>query len=302
VAGDGTALTLTQAGTDAATNAVSVELKAGKLGTLTLGATTGVDFETINLNVNGATSATLTEAGTPTFADTTDKIVVTGSGTFALAVDAGAMGEHATAGVATVVDASGHDGIFKLDLTTLDTTAKVVTAVGYVGVDQIQVGLAVDGHIVQKVASGTEVIVDTAESDGTSTLTITERASAVNDQLTVTFNHGTAGSAIDVVTLTVDGFESATINSTGTDSATTVVANNIDTIAGTANDKNLTITGDKKLTAGVENTWTNIVSTNTSGVDLTVAAATDIKFAGGAGARKSFSPCGGHHPLCGRKV
>ena len=51
-----------------------------------------------------------------------------------------------------------------------------------------------------------------------------------------------------MTTVTVDGFETTTINS-GTDSSTTVVKNVIDTIAGTAADKTLVITGDKKLTA-----------------------------------------------------
>lgn len=289
VAGDGTALTLTQAGTDAATNAVSVELKAGKLGTLTLGAASGVDFETVNLNVNGATSATLTEANTATFADTTDKIVVTGSGDFTLNITDEALGSHASAPTAATIDATGHTGKLTLDIGALGVPATddidFFSAEKFTGVDAIAFGTNTGSAplmTVQKVASGTELIVKSVEAAGDN-VTVTERASSVTDQITVTLKNATAGSSIGLGTLTVDGFENATINSTGTDSATVVVANSITTIAGTANDKNLTITGDKKLTAGVENTWTNIVSSNTSGVDLTVAAGTDIKFVGGAG-------------------
>jgi hypothetical protein len=277
-------LTLTQAGTDATTDSVTTTLNAGKVGALTLGDTAGVDFETINLVLGGATKASLTEAGTPTFADVGDSIVVTGSGDFALTIDAGAMGEHASVGVKSVVDASGHTGVFTLDLTTLDATADEVTAVGYTGVDKIQAGLSGAGHEISKVDSGTEIILDTAETDGSSALIVTQSGTATNDTLTVSLNHGTAGTAVDIITLTVDGFETATINSTGTDNATTVVKNNIDTIAGTSTDVNLVISGDKYLTAGTEATWTNIDVTNTAGVNLTVAAGGAVNVLGGSGA------------------
>jgi len=100
----------------------------------------------------------------------------------------------------------------------------------------------------------------------------------------VSLKHGTAGTAVDIVTLTVDGFETATVNSTGTDSSTVVVKNNIDTIAGTSADKNLVISGDKYLTAGTESTWTNIDVTNTAGVNLTVAAGGAVNVLGGSAA------------------
>jgi hypothetical protein len=289
VAGDGTSLTLTEAGSDTATNSVSVDLKAGKLGTLTLGTQATRDYETINLKIDGATSATLTEAGTPTFADTGDKIVVTGSGDFTLNIADELLGSHTSAPTAATIDATGHTGKLTLDIGALGVPATddvdFFSAEKFTGVDAITFGTNTGSATlmtIQKVASGTELIVKSVEAAGDN-VTATQRASAVNDQITVTLNNATAGSSIGLGTLTVDGFESATINSTGTDSSTVVVANSVTTIAGTANDKNLTITGDKKLTAGVENTWTNIVSTNTSGVDLTIAAGTDIKFVGGAG-------------------
>ena len=289
VAGDGTALTLTQAGTDTTTNSVALTLGAGKLGTQTLGVARGVDFETINITIAGTGSATITEAagtGTASFAAAGDSIVVTGAGDYELDIADALLGANATAGsqAAAVVNASGHTGKLTIDLGALTTTNNV-SAEKWTGVDAIKLQTAeanTDVNIITKVASGTEIIVDDIEH-ADNKLTITPNGSATTDALTVTLNNATAGLVIDLTTVTLDGFESATINSTGTDSATTVVANIIDTIAGTANDKNLTITGDKKLTAGVENTWSNIVSTNTSGVDLTVAAGTDIKFVGGAG-------------------
>ena len=284
VSGADTALTMTQAGTDSAADAVSVSLGAGKSGTLTLGDTAGLDFETINVAIAGAGEATITEAGTPEYEG--DKFVVTGSADYELNLSHAAMGGNTTASsaVAVSVDASAHTGKLTVDLGVLET--ENVSAKKFTGVDAIKIGTDDTGGVQNQlidVASGTEVIVDSVEAVD-NTLTIDPNGTSTSDSLTVTLNNGTAGSVVDLTTVTVDGFETTTINSTGTDSSTTVVKNVIDTIAGTAADKTLVITGDKKLTAGTENTWTNISVTNTAGVDLTVASGSDVSITGGTGA------------------
>jgi hypothetical protein len=63
VAGDSTGLTVTRSATDTTTDAITVSLKDGKVGTVSLGdAGNGADYEVFNLVVAGAGSATITEA------------------------------------------------------------------------------------------------------------------------------------------------------------------------------------------------------------------------------------------------
>jgi S-layer protein len=278
-------LTLTQSGTDSTSDAVTVTLNTGKVGTLTLGATTGVDFETINLVVAGATTATLTEDTNPTFADSGDKVVVTGSGDITLSIAHAALGANATAGsqTAATIDASGHTGKLTLDIGT-DNTNDNISAEKWTGVDVIKIKTgSSDTDIITKVASGTEVIVNDQEAVQ-NTLTVSPNGSATTDALTITLNNSTAGSKIDLTGLVIDGFEDFTLNSTGTNSSSTVVSNVIDDIAGLSTDTKLTISGDKALTAtGIESTFTTITVTNTAGADLTVDAGGALKFTGGTG-------------------
>jgi hypothetical protein len=279
-------LTLTQTGTDSTADAVTVTLKSGTVGALTLGDTAGVDFETINLVVDGATTASLTEAGTPTFADTGDSVVVTGTGDLVLSIAHANLGANATAGSQTsaTINASGHTGKLTLDIGT-DNTVDNISAEKWTGVDAIKIKTgSSDTDVITKVASGTEVIVNDQEAVN-NTLTVSPNGTATNDELTITLNHKTAGSEIDLTGLVVDGFENFTLNSTGTNSASTVVSNVIDDIAGTTTDTKLTVSGDKKLTAtGIESTFTNITVTNTAGSDLTVDAGGALTFTGGAAA------------------
>jgi hypothetical protein len=279
-------LTLTQDGTDSTADAITVTLNAGKVGTMTLGDSAGVDFETINLIAAGASTATLTEATTASFADSGDKIVVTGSGDLVLSIAHAALGANATAGsqTAATIDGSGHTGKLTLDIGT-DNSADNISAEKWTGVDAIKIKTgSSDTDVITKVASGTEVIVNDQEAVE-NTLTISPNGSATTDALTITLNHKTAGSKIDLTGLVVDGFENFTLNSTGTDSSSTVVSNVIDDIAGTTTDTKLTISGDKKLTAtGIEATFTNITVTNTAGSDLAVDAGGALTFTGGAAA------------------
>jgi hypothetical protein len=289
VAGEGTGLTVSTALTDSSTNAITVTLGAGKLGSVTVGDKQTTDYEIVNLIVAGVGSATLVEAdsgaNTESFAETGDKIVVTGSGDYELAIAHALLGANATANsqTAATIDASGHTGKLTLDIGT-DNTVDNISAEKWTGVDVIKIKTgSSDTDIITKVASGIEVVVNDQEAVD-NTLTVAPNGSATTDALTITLNHKTAGSKIDLTGLVVDGFEDFTLNSTGTDSSSTVVANVIDDIAGTTSDTKLTIAGNKKLTAtGIESTFTNITVTNTVGTDLTVDAGGALKFTGGSG-------------------
>lgn len=283
-----TGLTVTRTATDTAADAIKVTLGAGKLGTVTLGDKNTTDYETVNLVVAGNGSATLTEADSgnnaESFADSGDKIVVTGSGDYTVAIAGALLGAHGTDGseVAASIDAVAHTGKLTVDLGTLGAT-EFFSAEKLTGVDAIALGLgSTDADTLRKVQSGSEIIVNNTEAVD-NTLTISPSGTATNDTLTVTLNDKDAGEKIDITGLTVDGFETVTIKSTGTDSSSTVVANVIDDVAGTTTDTTLIISGDKKLTAtGIEATFTNITVTNTTGVDLTVDAGGALKFTGGA--------------------
>jgi hypothetical protein len=284
-----TIFTLTQAGTDAATNSVGVTLGAGALGALTLGDTAGVDFETVNITLSGDGSSSLTEAGTPTFADAGDSIVITGTGDYKLLINDGELGAHATAGsqTAAVVTATGHTGKFTLDLDALTTTNNV-SGEKWTGVDAVRIETAADNtdaNILTKIASGTEVIVGEIEA-ADNKLAVTPNGSATTDTITVTLNDEDKGGSIDLAELKLEGFESITINSTGTDLTsgfiTTVVDNSITSLLGLSSDADLNVTGDKKLTAVVEASFTDIDVTNTAGSDITVAAGGALNYLGGA--------------------
>ena len=284
-------LTLTQVGTDSAADSITATLNTGKVGVLTLGTSAAVDFETINLVVAGATTATVTEAGTPTFADVGDSIVVTGSGDITLNVAATSLGAHISAGVKSVVTATAHTGVLTLDIGNIGTPSDnkdFMNFSGYTGVDKVvfgsNSGAGSTGTTLTKVTSGTEIVIDTVEATSDD-VNITQSGVATDDTLTFTLKTATAGTAIVFDEFTADGFETLTINSTGKDSAATVIKNTITGVNGTATDKNLVLSGDKKLTvADVEATWTNIDITNTVGVDITIAGATGLDVLGGPGA------------------
>jgi len=293
VAGAGAGLTLTQVGTDTAADAITVALGAGALGALTLGATAGVDFETITLNATGTTSATLTEAGTPDFTDANETITVTADGDFTLNMVDSAVGSSLASvavGDAVIINGSGVTGTFTLDIGDLGDPGNDLidffSAEALTGVDRLVFGTnSGSGTLstIEHVASGTTVVIDNTEAV-TDTVAITQRASATDDTLIVSLAHATAGSSIDITGLTVDGFETVTINSAGTDSSTTTVTNVIDDVAGLSTDTTLLLTGDKALTlTGVEATFTTITSTNTTGVDVTVDTGGALAFTGGTG-------------------
>jgi hypothetical protein len=294
VAGAGAGLTLTQVGTDSTADAITVALGAGALGALTLGDTAGVDFETITLNATGTTSATLTEAGTPDFTDANETITVTADGDFTLnmastTASIGAAIASVAVGDAVIINGSGVTGTFTLDIGDIGTTVNDLdffSAEALTGVDRLVFGTnSGSGNLstIEHVASGTTVVIDNTEAV-TDSVAITQRASATDDTLIVSLAHATAGSSIDIAGLSVDGFETVTINSAGTDSSTTTVTNVIDDVAGLSTDTTLLLTGDKALTlTGVEATFTTITSTNTTGVDVTVDTGGALKFTGGTG-------------------
>jgi len=287
VAGAGTGLTVSTSVTDSATNAITVTLGAGKLGSVTVGDKQTTDYEIVNLVVAGVGSATLVEAdsgaNTESFANTEDKIVVTGAGDYTIAITSALLGDNATAGSEAngVIDATGHTGKLTLDLGTL--IADNVSAKSWTGVDVIALGLETATDVLSNVASGTEVVVK-GSSAGADLLTVTPNGTATTDTLTITLNNPTAGSSVDIAGIVADGFETLTVNSTGTDSSSATVLNKVADIAGTTTDARLTITGDKKLTAtGIESTYTNITVSNTAGVDLAVDTGGALQFTGSTG-------------------
>jgi len=163
----------------------------------------------------------------------------------------------------------------------------------WTGVDVIKLGTddtgSVDNHLID-VASGTDVVIKSVEAVD-NTVTIDPNGSVTGETLTVTLNNETAGSSVDIDSLTTDGFETLTIHSTGTDSSTVTVKNVVDVVAGTTNDPTLKITGDKHVTLGaasgatdfVEATYTSITSTNTAGVTVAIASGGALAFTGGSG-------------------
>lgn len=284
VAGAGTGLTVSTALTDSSTNAITVTLGAGKLGSVTVGDKATTDYEIVNLIVAGVGSATLVEAdsgnNTESFADTGDKIVVTGSGDYTLNIASALLGEHATTAVNAVIDAAGHTGKLTIDLGTV--TAAVVSAKTWTGVDVIALGLETNADILSNVASGTEVVIKGSSAAG-DILSVTPNGTGTTDTLTITLNAPVAGAVVDISGVVVDGFETTTINSTGTNTSSATVVNVVDDVAGTTTDIKLIITGDKKLIAtGIESTFTNITVTNTVGSDLTVDAGGALTYTGGA--------------------
>jgi len=289
VSGASTGLTVTNAvAVDAAAQAITLDLGAGAMGTLTLGDSGGVDYDTFNINVSGAGSATLTEATAAAFTDTGDKIVVTGAADYTLKISDAGLGGNATAASAAkgVIDASAHTGVLTLDLGVLET--ENVNTNKFVGVDKYKISLddtGGDQNQLIDVLSGAEVIVYGTES-ANNEMTVEPNGTGSSDAVTVTLNHATKGTSLDITKITGDGFETLTINSTGTSTAASTVKNVVDTVAGLTSDPNLVIAGDKLLTVGtaVEATFTNIDVTNTVGSDLTVAAGGALDFDGGAGA------------------
>ena len=287
----GTGLVATASTTDKTTDEITVTVGAGALGTVSIGdAGNGVDYEVVNLVVAGDGSVTLTEPDADDdqtddgWAESTDSIKVTGTGDYTVTIASSQLGDNAGAGseADAVIDATGHSGVLTIDLGTL--IADNVSAKKWDGVDKIKVGLETATDVISNVASGTEVIVD-ASSAGADTLTVKTDSTASDDTLTVTLDTATKGTPIDIAGIVADGFETLTVNSTGTDSSTTVIKNVVDDIAGTTSDRNLVFSGDKYLTAtGIEATYTNIDVTNSAGVDLTVDAGGKLNFLGGSAA------------------
>lgn len=287
LSGDSTGVTMTLAqSSDTAEDAVTASLDSGKLGTVTLGDASAVDFDTINLIANGAASATITEANTAAFDETDEKIVLTGDSDIELAIDDVALGAAADgSAVASEVDASAHNGAFTLDLGELDGTALENNAKNWTGVDVIKVGLKGSNQI-ENINAGTEVTIDSVDSTGASgdDLLITSDGSGSDDNVTVNLATAVAGTSIDFDELTTTDVENVTINSVGEDTADATIENVMDAIVTTTAGTNLEISGDKRLTIDtVDAQAQTVTSTNTAGVTLTMANSATTDFTGGAG-------------------
>jgi len=289
VAESGTGLTLVQATTDSSADAVTVNMGAGALGTLTLGDSAGTNFETFNLGVDGTTSATLTEATTPAIGTGTgESVVVTGSSTaFELNLSDAALGGNTTIGNAltATINASAFTGELTLDIGVMET--EHVDASDWSGVDVIKIQTddtgTVDNHLID-VESGTVVEIAGTEAVD-NTVQIDPDGTGTSDTLTVKLDHATAGSSIDIAGLTVNGFETVTIESSNVSTASATVTNVIDDIAGLSTDARLNISGSSNFTAtGIENTFTTINVTNTATTNLTVDSGGSLTYTAGTGA------------------
>jgi len=294
VDGASTGLTVTRSATDTTTDAITVSLKNGKAGSVSLGdAGIGADYETVNLVIAGAGSATITEAdggGNQTddgWAESTDKIVVTGSGDYTLNIaDALLGGNGITANaVASVIDASGHTGTLTVNLGITETAHVDVSK--FTGVDIIQIETDDTGDIVanslKAVASGTIVHLTGVEA-ADNTLLLTPNGSATTDAVTLRVGSATAGTSLTLANVVTDGFETLTIESAGTSSSSSTVKNVINGLDGLSTDTKLILSGSTALDINaVEATFTNITVTNTAGADVAIDTGGAVSFTGGAG-------------------
>lgn len=292
LSGAGAGLTATLAtAKESATNAITIDLKSGALGTVTLGnydvsAATGGDFDQITLNASGATSVTLVEggsgAGTGVFTATGETITVTGASDLVLTIDDAALGAASggSGGAEATLTATAHTGVLTLDVGALADDF-VLDLSKVTGVDVLRTGFA-SGGVVNGLTSGMTVHVD-AVNNAADDLTLSVDGTATTDAITLKLHHGTDGTSVAFDDLTVTGIETTTINSTGTNTATATVSNSIGQVIGTAGSA-LVLGGDKALTiTQIDNEFTNISVTNSVGADITLEATSAVTVTGGAG-------------------
>lgn len=292
---DGTGLTATRTTDSTGGNSITVTI-ADALGTLTLGdagdsSGDGYEYKTVNLVVGGAGSATLAEADVGTdqtdegWFGTDESIVVTGSGDVTLNIAGALLGANtaSSTAVAATVSGASHAGVLTVDIGQLGAN-EFFEASKLTGVDVLRLSTGSgDDDTVLNLLADTSVYVDGIENV-VNELTVDPNGSGTSDVLDITLAHATDGESIDLNAFVADGFETVNITSSGTNSSSTTVNNVLDSIAGLSTDTTLNISGDKAFTAtGIEATWTTISSTNTAGVDLTVASGGALSYTGGAG-------------------
>lgn len=278
LSGASTGLTASAAATtDTNTQSITIELASGALGTVTLGEVSGskTDYDVINLVASGAASVTLTETSGG-FTGTDESIVVTGASDLVLTIDDAAL----TAGYLT---ATAHTGQLTLDIVDVAGAANF-DATNILGVDVLRAG--VDDNTISGLTRGTTVRFDNASGGSDQVLSVS--GSGTSDTLTLSLNHGTAGSSITTGVVTATGIESFTIQSTGTNTSTSTVTNTIEEVDTTTANSTLTITGDKALTigtgaSGADADWTTININSSSTTNITLETGGQVTLTGGAG-------------------
>jgi hypothetical protein len=278
LSGAATGLTVNAAATtDTNTQSITINLASGALGTVTLGEASGskTDFDVINLVAGGAASVTLTETSGD-FIGTDESVVVTGASDLVLTIDDAAL----TAGTLT---ATAHTGQLTLDIVNIAASSNF-DATKVLGVDVLRAG--VDDNTISGLTSGMTVRFDVAS--GGSDQTIAVAGSSTSDTLTLSLNHGTAGSSVTTGVVTATGIESFTIQSAGTNTSTSTVTNTLEEVDTTTANSRLLITGSQNLTigngvSGADADFTTILVSNTATTNITLETGGQVSVTGGDG-------------------
>jgi hypothetical protein len=282
LAGDATSLTIDPVGTDTNTQAITIDLLSGKLGTITEGDGTS-DYDQITLVASGAESVALVSGSADGFVGTGEKIIITGDKALTLNVAAAQIGQGNSiipvAATEVVIDGSGHTGMLNLDVGTLavDGTLDLSKVSAF---DVVRAGL-VGSNVISGLKSGMTVRADEATFGS---LTVAVDGTSTTDSITVEMNHATDGSSLNIGTLTTTGIETVHVTSLGKDTETSKVSNLVSSIVTTTDKSSLVIDGDKLLTVGsVDKQFTSIdASAAGTGVDLTLEATGNVTFTGSA--------------------
>ncbi len=300
---DGEIFSLTEKGTglvtgkaaDAATDdTITVSLNSGALGSLSIGTEGTMEYETINLIANGATSVTLDDAGTDDWSDADEKIVVTGSKAIELKIAGAGLGWNTTTGSAAkaTIDASATTGAVTINVGAAGAQfLDVEKMIGIAGFSYSSTASTANGTFTLKNAYSGQTLTVSSFGDTTDDVTVAlKTATGTTDKFGIVLQNATAGTSVTGDVLTTSGIETVTITSSGTNIAATsaadatTVANTLGAVVTSTTTSKLIVAGDKKLTIGsVDDNITNIEVSNTDGSDLTVDASGTLTYVGGDG-------------------
>jgi hypothetical protein len=287
---------LTGKAADATTgDTITVSLNSGALGSLSIGTEGTMEYETINLIANGATSVTLDDAGTDDWTDADEKIVVTGSSAIELKIAGAGLGWNATTTSATkaTIDATAATGAVTINVGAAGAEfLDVEKMTGIKGFTYSSTGSTSNGTFTLKNAYSGQTLTASSFGDTNDDVTVAlKTATGTADTFGIILQNATAGTSVTGDVLTTSGIETVTITSGGTNIAATstadatTVANTLGAIVTSTTTSKLIVAGDKKLTiSSVDDNITNIEVSNATGSDLTVDASGTLTYVGGAGA------------------
>jgi hypothetical protein len=286
VSGAASGLT-TQKAADGTADTITVSLDSGIMGSISIGQEGTMEYETVNLIANGATSATLADAGTDDWTDADEKIVITGDSDLTLAVAHGGFGSNATSASAAkaTIDATAATGNITLDLGVADN--EFIDVSKMTGVDGFRLG-SDNGNANATVTiksgfTGQTIHIDAA-ADATDDFTATLGTDGSDDSVTLKVDSGTAGTSVTFDVFTANAYETVNVTGSGTNTATATVAHTIGAVDTTGAGSKLTVGGDKKVTiSGVDADFSNITVSNTVATDLTIDSGKNVTFTGGTG-------------------